>query len=485
MYGAVCRIIAHVSRLVLAGAAATSYFWAKLQDMDIRISAYEPAVGFLLVAVTALVAGCSDTYMEIGNNWTDVNSRVIVIDTCSVNLSSVKLDSISTSGGGALYAGIRKSEYWGTTDLSTYLSFKMTEDFEDNSTPEYSERIIFDSLTLYLMPDKTFCGDTMQSMNLMAYRLEEELMLNDDDVLYAHSSFPYSPQPVGSKSFMPRPLRGRAVEIRLSDELGTELLDKVIAGDADMEDDDSFRKWFKGLLLKAGEPCGSIMGFSAADTLCRLRLYYRSQDYAEPVEHVLNFDVDSTCMFTHVDADFSGTPLASLSEKNEEVSSIASENKAFASGMLGIYTKIGFPYLNNLRSLGTYCKADRAELIVYPLPGSYARANYSPLPDELNLYVSDENNISTGGAITDSNGQTLQTGSLTYDEMMFPESTFYTYDITDFINDQFGKIGVNRNFLQMIDPDYGYTLEELVTDDRYSGSGYEVKMIIRLAIYDE
>ena len=37
----------------------------------------------------------------------------------------------------------------------------------------------------------------------------------------------------------------------------------------------------------------------------------------------------------------------------------------------------------------------------------------------------------------------------------------------------------------MIDPDYGYTLEELVTDDRYSGSGYEVKMIIRLAIYDE
>ena len=129
--------------------------------------------------------------------------------------------------------------------------------------------------------------------------------------------------------------------------------------------------------------------------------------------------------------------------------------------------------------------AGQKKLIVYPLPGSYAKANYSPLPDELNLYVSDENNISTGGAITDSNGQTLQTGSLTYDEMMFPESTFYTYDITDFINDQFGKIGVNRNFLQMIDPDYGYTLEELVTDDRYSGSGYEVKMIIRLAIYDE
>lgn len=68
--------------------------------------------------------------------------------------------------------------------------------------------------------------------------------------------------------------------------------------------------------------------------------------------------------------------------------------------------------------------------------------------------------------------------------MMFPESTYYTYDITDFINDQFGKIGVNKNFLQMIDPDYGYTLDELVTGDRYS-DGYNVKLTITLAVYDE
>ena len=43
---------------------------------------------------------------------------------------------------------------------------------------------------------------------------------------------------------------------------------------------------------------------------------------------------------------------------------------------------------------------DVASVIMYPAPGSYAKSEYSPLPDELNLYVSDENNISTGGAIT-------------------------------------------------------------------------------------
>ena len=443
----------------------------------------------IISAAYALAAccfiGCSDAYMEIGDNWLEVNSRVITIDTCSVDVSSVLLDSIVTSGGNSKYAGSRQSSYWGRTTMSTYMTFKMTEDYEDTSTPEYSERIIFDSLTLYLLPDSTFCGDTMQQMRLMAYRLSEQLELNDDEELYAHSEFPYASSPLADKTFSPHPLRGRAVELRLSDELGNELLDKVMDGDADTEDDEAFQSWFKGLLLTSGDPAGSILGFHGKDTLCMMKLYYRSQDYAEPEEHVLEFQLDTTYMFTHVEHDFSGTSLEQLTDRNEELSSTETGNLAFASGMLGIYTKIGFPYLNNLRSIGTHCKAASAELIVYPKAGSYCKANYSSLPPAMNLYVSDENNISTGGAITDSSGETLQTGSLTYDDMLFPENTYYTYDITDFINDQFGKIGVNRNFLQMIDPDYGYTLDELVIADRYSEEECRIKMVIKLAVYDE
>lgn len=133
---------------------------------------------------------------------------------------------------------------------------------------------------------------------------------------------------------------------------------------------------------------------------------------------------------------------------------------------------------------GDHCKAASAELIIYPREGTYCRQNYSPLPEILNLYVSDENNISTGGAITDSDGTSLQTGSLTYHDMMFPESTYYTYDITDFINSQFGKIGINKQFLQLLDPSYGYTLDELVIGDM-DLDGYNIKLEIQLAVYNE
>ena len=85
--------------------------------------------------------------MEIGNNWISTNERVAMIDTCSVDISSIRIDSVQTSGGNAVYAGCRESPYWGRTDISPYLTFKATEDYEDSSTPEYEERIIFDSLS--------------------------------------------------------------------------------------------------------------------------------------------------------------------------------------------------------------------------------------------------------------------------------------------------------------------------------------------------
>jgi len=343
---------------------------------------------YLVPICTLAACGCTSQYMEIGNNWISTNERVVMIDTCSVDISSIRIDSVQTSGGNAVYAGCRESPYWGRTDISSYLTFKATEDYEDSSTPEYEERIIFDSLTLYMVPDSTFCGDTLLPMTYQVYRLSETVEPDDDNVLYSHHEFSFNPDPVAEKTFYPHPFRGRAVEKRLSDELG------------------------------------------------------------------------------------------------EEISSTLTGNMSFMSGMGGIFIKIGFPYLNNLRSIWDHCRAASAELIVYPQEGSYCKQNYSSLPSTVNLYIMDENNISTGGAITASDGETLQSGSLTYDEMMFPESTYYTYDITDFINDQFGKIGVNKKYLQMTDPDYGYTLDELITADRYT-SGYRIKLVIKLALYDE
>lgn len=428
-------------------------------------------------------ARCTDGNTEIGSNWVTVHSRVILIDTCTVEISSVLLDSIPTSGGGRVFAGVRQSPFWGITHASTYMIFSLTEDFDQSSSPEYAEEVKFDSLTLYMVPDSMFCGDTLSRMTLKVHRLVEQVELNDDDELYGHSSFDYDPTPLAEKSFEPRPLRGRELEIRLSDDLGREFLSLLTNQEEEMEDDDSFRKYFNGVLLDSDVSSRAILGFKGSDTICMLKLYYRTASYAEDEDHVLDFKLDTSLMFTHVEVDRTGMPLELMTNKNNEISSSQSDDKAFAQGLTGIYTKIGFPHLNNLRSLGDHCRAVEAELRIYPLAGSYNKANYSSLPPAMNLYISDENNISTGGAIVDDSGESLQTGSFTYDEQ-FPEKTYYTYDITDFINDQLGKIGVNIRFLQMLDPDYGYTLNELVIGNQ-NCDVKNVELHLKLAIYNE
>ena len=50
-----------------------------------------------------------------------------------------------------------------------------------------------------------------------------------------------------------------------------------------------------------------------------------------------------------------GTDLAGIMESSEPLESGLAGNKAYVSGVLGIYTRIGFPYLNNLRSIKTCC----------------------------------------------------------------------------------------------------------------------------------
>ena len=276
---------------------------------------------YLVPICTLAACGCTSQYIEIGNNWISTNERVVMIDTCSVDISSIRIDSVQTSGDNAVYAGCRESPYWGRTDISSYLTFKATEDYEDSSTPEYEERIIFDSLTLYMVPDSTFCGDTLLPMTYQVYRLSETVEPDDDNVLYSHHEFSFNPDPVAEKTFYQHPFRGRAVEIRLSDELGEEMLEKIVDGDEEMTDDDSFREYFNGLLLKSAGAPGSISGFKGQDTLCMMKLYYRTQDYGE------------------------------------EISSTLTGNMSFMSGMGGIFIKIGFPYLNNLRSIWDHCRA--------------------------------------------------------------------------------------------------------------------------------
>jgi hypothetical protein len=145
------------------------------------------------------------------------------------------------------------------------------------------------------------------------------------------------------------------------------------------------------------------------------------------------------------------------------------------------YIKIEIPYLNDLLQLGDFSTVVSGALIIYPVRGSFSEIN--PLPPRLTMYVSDENDV-TQGYITSYSGESLQTGNLVIDEL-FGIETYYTYDITSFIQSQLGAFGIYKRNLKLTVPEekQATSLNALVAGDM-SYPGNRIKLKISYLIYD-
>ena len=102
------------------------------------------------------------------------------------------------------------------------------------------------------------------------------MVLNDNDYLYSHSSF----SPMGKcfgKNIQATSGRGELVEIRLSDQLGQELLTRFHNRDESVSDD-MFEEYF-GYPLVAESGSKNLLGFSVGEYfVCPLTLYYHVDD---------------------------------------------------------------------------------------------------------------------------------------------------------------------------------------------------------------
>jgi hypothetical protein len=439
-------------------------------------------------ALILLLTGCNSGGFTLGGKYLDSDMQTVIIDTCTVRMTTVAIDSLSTTNLGLGLVGRYSNSDFGTVTATTYLSYTHP------GTYDLPDVVFFDSVALVMHLNGSYLGDTTRMQEINVYKLTDSITPPDNDTYYNVNSVPYEASPLVSYSFAPRPStrpsgtttfpyleKTSYFTLRLPDDFGQDLFDLFLNDDERLENDEDFRSYFRGLAIAPGTNDSTVLGFDVdADTSMAIRVYYH---YTEERRRKGKIDikVDDSRNFYGVQHDRTDHPFQELDgSTGKELRTSSSDNKGLIQALSATYVKIEFPFLNNLLEMGDFGAVLDAALIIYPAESSFSKT--MPLPSKLSLYESDSKDA-TVAQVTSSSGQPL-TGNLYRDEL-YDSKTYYSYDITSFMKDQLGVWGLNKRNLQLSQP--SDTLSKclntvVIGDQNYKKEG--TRLIVKYLIYE-
>lgn len=436
-----------------------------------RISRHYP-IGIGILLWLGSLTACYDSNSHFGESWVETAFRNVMVDSCTIIVTSTTIDSVETNNKGIALVGRYSHPLWGTATASSYVPY---------ATPTYStdadEVVRFDSMTLSLNYSGYAIGDTTRPMRLHVHQLQERIIPNDNGYIYNRATFPYDETPLASHTFIPDWKMGDHVEIRLPDALGEEMLERLHRRD-DGVSGDHFQDYFKGLTIIPDETCESALAFQVNDTSAVVTLHYHIEN--EDRHESCDIKPDPESQFYHIDHNRTGTDLEELPEKNVEVASEELGGRGLVFGGVGWYSTLSFPHLNNILQLGDYVSIESAYLRIYPEPGTWTE--YNPLPDSLYLYIVDENNVVTD-AVTDYLGEEVQHATFVSNNSIVGENYYY-FDVTTFMQEELGAVGMYKHSLRLVfDSDtYTGTFRNLTFRDQESENS--IDLLLTFKIYE-
>lgn len=411
---------------------------------------------YLLLCISLMfLFSCEDesNSYEVGSSWMDAQSKIVMIDTLTMKMSTIMMDSTITSGKGVMMIGNIKDQTFGRVTSSSL--FEFTPSSYSLSSPSNA---VFDSLVLYLTNTNFYYGDTLKTYKMSVHALTDRIKLNNG-YLYNKSNFDYSPSSIGSAEFYPRPNTDSSyVKIKLDQFYGQTFFNTL--KNNDVTNQEYFLNFYKGLALVPSSENNAMLRFginasyqvqinkNTKEKVSNvLRMYYHttSQNGTELVKYRLDVSPNSSLQYNKISSDFTGSELASLTPENP-IPSTALGNKTYLMAGIGVYTKVEIPYLKSLKNLYENYKVIDATLSVSPVAGYYTNNFYNPSP--LYYYVGDKLNRLVSNYTSD--GSTEITTSLS-DSSEFQNEHAYNFSMRSYVSNILAET-TNSNYNTLIYP---------------------------------
>ncbi|MFA9370339.1 MAG: DUF4270 family protein [Labilibaculum antarcticum] len=397
----------------------------------------------LIILLSVLIIGCNSEDFEIhelGGNLIESSTVINMVDTFTIQSSSVITDSIQTSSLGSVSVGRYVDDYLGSMKATSYSKVDLGSVFSLDIT----DKAQFDSIILVAYSTGVFWGDTTQTQTINVHRVTDHIEITSDTLAYFNIySLNIDPEVLGTKTFTARPKRkdelGASIyhdfRIKLNDEFGQELLDSALNNNGYLSNAVKWEERLEGIALVPGEnDNASVLNFQT-DSM-NIRLYYRTVGNSSggAIETHRDFSISKTLSFTNYEADRTntnqlGTSLSGLVESEIDIPSEQTNNLSFIQGGTGVYTKLKIPYLELLGQQGEAVSLLSAELLLYPLEGTDQKELFPLYGLNFEIYETDKLNRLVSPIYNSSS----QVTSIYYVNYENPEDTPLYFDLTSYV----------------------------------------------------
>lgn len=449
----------------------------------------QPRSYFVSIFIIVLCTTCDNEPDSTGltSNVIDQTFGVELVDTTTVAVSTVLLDSIPTSGTGTLLVGGYQDDMLGRLRSEGYLQIGNGDTWQPPATASLDSLVLVARYSGYYYGDTTNAQtfevrrvlQTFKTYNLSQYWVDEgqHSALYTASSLYNSSSFQAEVPALGSKTVRLRPGSQDSLTVRLDDTLGKEWLQFAKDKNNNITEQSRFLEYFKGVAISntSSDPA-VVMGFTTADV--KLRLYYKQYVSEQLKQQVHEFPFVSTFYnYNKISSDRAGTVTEKLTEKEEEIATAETEDIAFIQAGTGVVTKVSFPYISKLIDLDKVLIVNQAQLIIEPVKNTFDK-DY-PLPNSLTLYQTDKRNLPISQLYADYSTETAQTAYIRIDKE-FDTSTGYIFTITQFIQGMLSTEGNQERGLLIMPPS---TEINKTVNKVYLGAGRGAAYRVRLKVW--
>jgi hypothetical protein len=395
-----------------------------------------------------VLSGCQkQPNLQFGTTYTDDNTgaNIVVVDTSTVNVYTVYVDSTATAATGFHYVGSYNDQFLGTVSSRSFFQVGVP-----TALPALDPRFdIYDSIgmVLFFKRANPYYGDTTQSQTYVVNQVIDTLfqLAPFQRGWFSNSYLPLGPT-LGSATVLIAPNipytsqgTGDTVRIRMDDNLGQTLFNMVYnkSDTVNPQKPQIFLNWFKGLCLSPGPgaPANIIDGFKDS---CVMRVYYRANALISS-ESFIDFPLTNKgAQWNNINVNRTGKPISNLilptqiAQTPPATLSSAIGNIGYVQTIGGLNVKLTFPNLSSIALRRDFVGLLRATLTVRPVPGSFSQI--WRLPPAVGIYVTDLNNL-IGPPLPAVGVASTQTGNLVLDYFN-PLNTAYTYDVTNFVKVQ-------------------------------------------------